>query len=134
MDIANCPNIFIHLFIIVAAPCGIWDLSPRPEVEPTAPAVKMRSLNPWTSRDVSSFFIVYFHCQYNENFRKEADILRTPCHVREVQCHSEHNSHFTGVGSFLHPVSLTLSSQYSGLLSCSEGPALGLHEAAWLLF
>ena len=60
MDIANCPNISIHLFIVLAAPCGMWDLSPRPKTEPVPPAVKVQSLNPWTSREVSFvfFFIV----------------------------------------------------------------------------
>ena len=60
MDIANCPNICIPLFIVLAAPCGMWDLSPRPKIEPVPPAVKVQSLNPWTSREVSSFFIYFF--------------------------------------------------------------------------
>ena len=53
MDIAICPNISIHLFIVLAAPCGMWDLSPRPKTEPVPPAVKVQSLNPWTSREAS---------------------------------------------------------------------------------
>ena len=60
MDIANCPNIFIHLFIVLAASCGMWDLSPRPKTEPVPPAVKVQSLNPGTSREVSSFFVFCF--------------------------------------------------------------------------
>lgn len=52
MDIANCPNIFIPLFIVLAAPCGMWDLSPRPKIEPVPPAVKVQSLNPWTAREI----------------------------------------------------------------------------------
>ena len=38
----------------------MWDLSPRPGIEPEPPAVEVRSLNHWTSREVPTISILFF--------------------------------------------------------------------------
>ena len=39
-------------FFFLATPGGVWDLSSRPGIEPTLPAVEAWSLNHWTAREV----------------------------------------------------------------------------------
>ena len=80
-----CDNFFKHLFIcllfILAVPglscgiqiidlhcgmqtviCGMWDLVPRPGIEPGPHALGAQSLSHWTTREVSCviiFIVVY---------------------------------------------------------------------------
>ena len=46
-------NVYFFIFWPCCVACGI--LVPRPEIKPQAPAVKVRSLNHWTAREVPSW-------------------------------------------------------------------------------
>ena len=51
----NLSPTFICLFIYLAAPglsCSTWDLVPQPGIEPRLPALRVRSLSHWTTREV----------------------------------------------------------------------------------
>ena len=37
--------------LVLAAPCGLWDLSPRRGIEPRPSAMKAQSPNHWTARE-----------------------------------------------------------------------------------
>ena len=51
------------LFLFLAAPCSLWDLSSWPGVELGPSAVKARSPNHWTSRKFPHFLIkLFFYC------------------------------------------------------------------------
>ena len=46
---------YLFLFIYLVAlglNCGMWDLGPRPGVEPGFPALRARSLSHWTTREL----------------------------------------------------------------------------------
>ena len=46
---------WLHRVLVVARrifSCGMWDLVPRPGIEPAAPALGARSLTHWTTREV----------------------------------------------------------------------------------
>ena len=40
--------------------CGMWDLVPKPGIEPGPPALGARSLRHWTTREVPTPFFLYF--------------------------------------------------------------------------
>ena len=42
----------VFFFQSLAAPCGVWDLSSPPGIEPVLPAVEAWSPNHWTAREV----------------------------------------------------------------------------------
>ena len=42
----------VCLFLCLAMLCSMWDLSSRPGIEPTPPAVKAQILNHWTAKEV----------------------------------------------------------------------------------
>ena len=45
-------SFFCFVFVFLAAPCSMWDLSSRPGIEPAPHALEAWSLNHWTSREV----------------------------------------------------------------------------------
>ena len=45
-----CCSIFSHGMWTLG--CGMWDLVPRPEIEPRPPALGAQSLSHWTTREV----------------------------------------------------------------------------------
>ena len=50
-----------HYFGGGGPPHGMWDLISPPGVEPMSPALEVRSLNHWTTREVPIFlFELYF--------------------------------------------------------------------------
>ena len=57
-------SLFFKIFIYLAVAglsCSMWDLVPRPGVEPGPPALETQSLDHWTSKEVQpspQFFIV----------------------------------------------------------------------------
>ena len=43
--------VFFFSFYFLAMPCGMWDLSPQPGIEPVPPAVGVQSPNHCTARE-----------------------------------------------------------------------------------
>ena len=41
--------------------CGVWNLVPRPGIEPWPTALGMQSLSHWTTREVPILFTNLFH-------------------------------------------------------------------------
>ena len=49
--------VFVLFCFLIFWPC-LWDLIPRPEIEPVSPAVEAQNLNHWTTREV--LLMLYF--------------------------------------------------------------------------
>ena len=56
-------SVLVFLFVLFWSHRGMWDLSPRPGIEPTSPALEVQSLNHWTTREVP-VFLFYLHIMY----------------------------------------------------------------------
>ena len=51
---------FHFVFNLLAVPHGMWDLIPRPGIEPVLPVLAVWPLNHWTTRDVPHLFLSSF--------------------------------------------------------------------------
>ena len=61
---------FVLNFIYLTVPClgcGMWDLVPRPGIEPRTPILEAWSINHWATRevhqDIVDFFFFFWLCQ-----------------------------------------------------------------------
>ena len=68
-------NFFCFLFWPHHAACGI--LVPQPGIEPESPALEVRSLNQWTTREVRNILKTH----KSHSCAGQPDTMLNPCHV-----------------------------------------------------
>ena len=56
-------NVSFYLFITAALGLSstMWDLVPRPRIEPRPPALGVWNSGPWTTREAPLFFLIFKH-------------------------------------------------------------------------